>query len=66
MQQLERWEVSQLSVSSRHNAVVMRICADEKLGLCDPSNMFSECLDPPDAATLEDAIEYLAHIGACS
>lgn len=65
IQQLELWDVPQLSMSSCHNEVLSMVCAGDSLGLKEPRKIFQDCLDPPDANVLDDAVQYLVEIGAC-
>jgi len=65
IQRLQQWDVPQLTMSACHNEVLAMVCADDKLNIEDPRQLFQKCLDPPDSVTVDDAIDYLVEIDAC-
>lgn len=65
IQRLEQWDVPQLTLSACHNETLAMVCADDKLNIDDPRQLFQKCLDPPDGIVVDDAIDYLVEIDAC-
>ena len=63
---LPQWENPQLTISSCHDETLALICAPHELASKDPRNLLDQCLDPPSAEAVDDAISFLVEIGACT